>query len=308
MAVVHKRRLVLGSRGSPLALYQANFVKKLLEDEYWDLSVTIKPIKTTADKIQKVPLAEIGGKSLFLKEIEEEILAKKVDIGVHSMKDVPTSLPQGLMIGAILKRDDPRDVFVSRKYKSLLFLPKKAKIGTGSLRRKAQLKNFRPDFEIVPLRGNVETRVRKLGSEGLSGILLAAAGMTRLGLTSKITEYLPTTLMLSAVGQGAIGLEVREDEADIRHLIEILNDIETARCVDMERAFLRALEGDCQSPIAAFAEIDGQMIKLTGMVASLDGRELIRDRIEGNSREGVILGKRLAKSLLGQGAREILRK
>lgn len=302
-----KGHLILGSRGSPLALTQANFVKKLLEEEYGDLEISIRPIKTTADRIQKKPLTEIGGKALFLKEIEEEILKKKVDIGVHSMKDVPVNLPQGLMIGAVLKREDPRDVFLSKKYRSLLFLPKKAKIGTGSLRRKAQLKNFRPDFEIIPLRGNVETRVRKMGSEGLSGILLAAAGLTRLGLASKITEYLPTSLMLPAVGQGAIGLEVREDAASLRHLIEVLNDIETAHCVDAERAFLEALEGDCQSPIAAFAEIDGQMMKLTGMVASLDGRELIRDRVEGSNREGVALGRSLAKSLLGQGAREILR-
>ena len=302
-----KRRLVLGSRGSRLALWQANFVKKLLEEEYGDLTVTIKVIKTAGDKARKIPLAEIGGKALFVKEIEEQIRNRKVDIGVHSMKDVPTDLPTGLVITAILKREDPRDVFVSKKYDSLLHLPKKAKVGTSSLRRQAQLKNFRPDLEVVDLRGNVETRFRKLASGGMSAIILAAAGLMRLGLSAKISEYLPTTLMLPAVGQGAMGLEVREDATDLRRILETLNDIETVHCVQAERSFLKKMEGDCRAPIAAFAEIDGQSLKITGMVASADGRELVRDRLEGNIRDAVSLGEQLAKTLFGQGAREILR-
>lgn len=302
-----KRRLVLGSRGSRLALWQANLVKKLLEDEYGDLSVTIKVIRTAGDKARKTPLTEIGGKSLFIKEIEEKLLDKKINLGVHSMKDLPVILPKGLMIASILKREDPRDVFISKKYDSLLHLPKRARIGTGSLRRQAQLKNFRPDLEIVPLRGNVETRLRKLTSEGLSAVVLAAAGLTRLGLAGKITEYLPTTLMLPAAGQGAIGIEIREEDEETRRLIDFMNDIETVHCVQAERAFLKAIEGDCRAPIAAYAEIDGQTLKITAVVASADGRELIRDRLEGNIRDAVSLGEQLAKVLFGHGAREILR-
>ncbi len=302
-----KRRLIIGTRGSRLALWQANLAKKQLEEEYGDLKVSIKVIKTTGDKYRKTPLAEIGGKALFIKEIEEQVLKKKIHIGVHSMKDVPVDLPKGLIIGAILKREDPRDVFVSKKYDSLLHLPKKAKVGTGSLRRQAQLKSFRPDLEVVPIRGNIETRLKKLSSGDLDAIVLASAGLTRLGLTSKITEYLPTTLMLPAVGQGAIGLEVREDSHDVRRLIDFMNDIETANCVIAERAFLKGMEGDCQAPIAGFAEIDGQNLKVTGMVATVDGRELLRDRLEGNIREAASIGTQLAKALFGQGAREILR-
>jgi hydroxymethylbilane synthase len=302
-----KRKIILGSRGSRLALWQANHVKKLLEDEYRDLSVAIKVIKTTGDKLTSTPLAEIGGKALFLKEIEEQIVAGKVHAGVHSLKDVPGILPPGLILSAVLKREDPRDVFISKKYDSLLHLPKKAKVGTSSLRRKAQLKNFRPDFEIVPVRGNVETRLRKLIPGKLDAIVLASAGMSRLGMVTKITEYLPTTLMLPAVGQGAVALEIRESDEAMRRLLDPLNDQETMIAVQCERAFLKALEGDCRAPIAAYAEVHGQNLKITGMIASPDGRELIRDRMEGNIREAVPLGDGLAKQLLGHGGREILR-
>lgn len=302
-----KRKLVLGSRGSRLALWQANHVKKLLEDEYQDLSVMVKVIKTTGDKLASARLVEIGGKALFLKEIEEQLLAGKVHVGVHSLKDVPAVLPPGLMISAVLKRDDPRDVFISKKYDSLLHLPKKARVGTSSLRRKAQLKNFRPDFEIVPIRGNVETRLRKIQPGQIDAIILGAAGMTRLGLAPKITEYLPTSLMLPAVGQGVIAVEIREEDDRTRRLLDFLNDIETMICIQAERSFLKTMGGDCEAPIAAFAEINGQNLKVTGMVASPDGRELIRDRGEGNIREAVVLGEALAKQLLGHGGREILR-
>lgn len=307
MIKMTKRRIILGSRGSRLALWQANFVKKLLEEEYGDLSVTIKAVKTTGDKIKGVPLAQIGGKSLFIKEIEEQLLTGKIDIGVHSMKDVPTELPRGLMIGSILKREDPRDVFVSKKYDSLLHLSKRARVGTSSLRRQAQLKNFRPDLEVVNLRGNVETRLRKLGSGDYDAVILAASGLTRLGMVGKITEYLPTTLMLPAAGQGAIGLEVREEAGETRRMIEVLNDIETVHRLQAERTFLKRMEGDCRAPIAAYAEIDGQTLRVTGVVVSVDGRELVRDRMEGNIRDAVSLGEQLAKALFAQGAREILR-
>lgn len=302
-----KRKFILGSRGSRLALWQANHVKKLLEEEYQDLSVQVKIIKTTGDKITSKPLAEIGGKALFLKEIEEQILAGKVQAGVHSLKDVPGVVPAGLAICTVLKREDPRDVFISKKYQSLLQLPKKAKVGTSSLRRRAQLKNFRPDFEIVPLRGNVETRLRKLQPGKMDALVLASAGMARLGMAAKISEYLPTTLMLPAVGQGAIAIEIREEDDATRRLLDPLNDQETMIAVQAERAFLKTLEGDCRAPIAAYAEVHGQNLKITGMIASPDGRELIRDRMEGNIRESVSLGESLAKQLLGHGGREILR-
>lgn len=302
-----KRKLVLGSRGSQLALWQANFVKKSLEDYHKNLQVTIKVIKTTGDKIASKPLWEIGGKALFLKEIEEALQKGTIDVGVHSMKDVPAVLPPGLEIGAILKRGDPRDVFISHKYESLLNLPKKARIGTGSLRRKSQIKNFRPDFEVVPLRGNVETRMAKLKTAKLDAIVLAAAGVIRLGMEKKITEYLPTSLILPAVGQGAIGIEFRSADEKVRALIDPLNDVETAIAVNCERSWMKTLSGDCQSPVAAFAEVTGQNLKITAMVASPEGRDLVRDRAEGNIREAAPLGERLARQLLTHGAREILR-
>ncbi|MBI2083423.1 MAG: hydroxymethylbilane synthase [Deltaproteobacteria bacterium] len=302
-----KKSLILGTRGSKLALWQANFVKDLLEKEYEGLKVDLKVIQTSGDKLKDKPLPEFGGKYLFLKEIEEAILARKVDIGVHSMKDVPAVMVEGMAIGAILKREDPRDVFISKKYASLLQLPKKTKIGTSSLRRESQLRNFRPDLEVVSLRGNVDTRLRKVMKGDPPAIVLAAAGLTRLGYQDKITEYLPTTLMLPGVGQGAIGLEIRAGDTEVSKTIEFLNDMETSYCLGAERSYMREIGGDCRAPVAAFAEIHGMTLKLTGMVASPDGRDLIRDRVEGNFREAEDLGKQLAKSLFSQGAREILR-
>lgn len=307
-----RKQLILGTRGSRLALWQANFVKRLMEEEYGDITVKIEIIKTTGDKVTKIPLADIGGKALFLKEIEEALLAKRIDLGVHSMKDVPCDLPRGLTIGAILQREDPRDVFISKKYRSLFSLPKKAQIGTSSLRRRAQLKNFRPDLEIVPLRGNLETRLKKLHTEHLSAIVLASAGMTRLGLVRKISEYLPVSLMLPAVGQGAIGVEVRSGDSRVKKLIGFLNHPETETAVTAERAFLKVLEGGCHTPIGAYAEItDSSLnqatVRLTGMVASIDGRQLLRDQAEGNIRDAALIGKELGKNLLSQGARTLLK-
>lgn len=278
-----------------------------MEEEYGDITVKIVIIKTTGDKVTKIPLADIGGKALFLKEIEEALLAKRIDLGVHSMKDVPCDLPRGLTIGAVLQREDPRDVFISKKYRSLFSLPKKAQIGTSSLRRRAQLKNFRPDLEIVPLRGNLETRLKKLHTEQLSAIVLASAGMTRLGLVRKISEYLPVSLMLPAVGQGAIGVEVRSGDSRVKKLIGFLNHPETETAVTAERAFLQVLEGGCHTPIGAYAEVADSTVRLTGMVASIDGRQLLRDRAEGNIRDAALIGKELGKNLLSQGARTLLK-
>ena len=308
-----KRDLILGTRGSPLALWQAGFVKKHLEAEYGDLQVTIQPIKTTGDKISETSLSKVGGKGLFLKEIEEHLLNGSIDMGVHSMKDVPVDLPSGLLIGPILKREDPRDVLISKKYSSLFHLPKKAVVGTGSLRRQAQLKHLRPDLEIVPLRGNIDTRLQKLlqpADDELSvprTILLAACGLTRLGLSSEITEYLPSRTMLSAVGQGAIGIEVREDDERVRGLVDFMNHRETALSLEAERSFLKTLGGDCQSPVAALAEVEGTFLRITGMVASPDGSQLFRDRLEGPVGEALALGAELAEKLLNRGAKEILK-
>ncbi len=301
-----RRKIIIGTRGSPLALWQANFVRDLLLEEYNDLEIELKIIKTTGDKIDQTPLAEIGGKALFLKEIEEQLAAGKVHLAVHSMKDVPTVLPKGLKIAAVLRREDPRDVFVSHKYASLAALPKKAMVGTSSLRRKAQLKHWRGDLEIVPIRGNVDTRLKKLKTEDLAGVILAAAGMTRLGLTSRITEYLTTHMMLPAVAQGAIGIEIREKDAETANMVKCLNHRETEICTTAERSFLKAIEGDCQSPVAAYAVFEGEMLAVRGMVSTLDGYEMITDSVIGSIDTPGLLGEQLARKILSQGGDTLL--
>jgi len=301
-----QKKFIIGSRGSALALWQAHFVKKMLEDEYRDFLIEIKTIKTMGDKQSKTPLAEIGGKALFLKEIEEQILSGKMHMGVHSMKDVPTELPPGLIVSTLLKRDDPRDVLVSKKYNSLMRLPKKARIGTSSLRRQAQLKHFRSDLEIVPLRGNLETRLQKISTENLSAIVLASAGLERLGLSAKITEYLPLNIMLPAVAQGAIGIEILEENTELKQLLNFLNHQETSLCVQAERSFLKTIQGDCQSPVAAYAILKKDTLVLEAMVASLDGLELIRQKIVGVPVNAVNLGQQLAQQILSEGGDDIL--
>ncbi|MBI1909203.1 MAG: hydroxymethylbilane synthase [Deltaproteobacteria bacterium] len=301
------RPLIIGTRGSPLALWQAHFVQKGLQAKHLGLKISIRAIKTSGDKLKKASLAKIGGKGLFIKEIEEALLAGKIDLAVHSMKDLPIDLPDELQIFGVLKREDPRDVFVSKKYDSILGLPRRSVIGTGSLRRQAQLKNFRPDFKIVPVRGNVETRLRKIGKGGCDAMILAAAGLIRLGFTAKIREYLPTTLMIPAVGQGVIGIEGRVGDPEAESLARSLNDPVTEACLLAERSFLKELGGDCQSPIAGYAEPNGLAMELTGLVASPDGRELIRDQVTGFVKDPVSLGRQMGRSLLAKGAKEILK-
>ncbi|MDO8461700.1 MAG: hydroxymethylbilane synthase [Deltaproteobacteria bacterium] len=302
-----KTALIIGTRGSPLALWQARFVQKQLEEQNPGLKVTIKTIVTSGDKIKKGSLAPFGGKGLFIKEIEEALLARKIDLAVHSLKDMPAILPTGLSIITVLKRHDPRDAFVSKKFSSLLGLPRKSVIGTSSLRRQAQLKNFRPDLKILPLRGNVETRLKKLAAGKYDAIILSAAGLIRLGLESRIREFLATTLMLPSVGQGVIAIEGREGDETVFHAVRPLNDPLTESCSKAERTFLAELEGGCQAPIAGYAEPNGLALELTGLVASPDGRELIRDQVTGFLRDPIALGKQLARSLLAKGAKEILR-
>jgi len=305
--------LVLGTRGSPLALWQARHVAGRLEAAWPGLGVRLEVIRTTGDKIQDVPLAKLGGKALFVKEIEEALLDGRVDLAVHSMKDVPTDLPAGLHILAIGEREDPRDVLISRTGTRFGDLPRGARVGTSSLRRQAQLLHHRPDLEIVGLRGNLDTRLRKLHSEGLDAIVLAAAGVRRLGLFDRVTEVLPPELSLPAIGQGALGIEVRAPGAGgrgpgIGRVVEVLDHADTHAAVEAERAFLRRLEGGCQVPFAAHAEVERGRICLRGLVALPDGTRLVRGERQGEARDGHAIGTALAEELLGRGAREILQR
>ena len=298
--------LRIGTRGSQLALYQANWVKDQLVRVHADLNVTLVKIKTTGDKIQDAPLAKIGGKGLFVKEIEEALLQRRIDLAVHSIKDVPTEFPEGLHLSAITKREDPRDVLISRNNISLRDLPKGAKIGTSSLRRQAQLLHFRDDFEVIPLRGNLDTRLKKLGTMNLDGIVLASAGVKRLGLEGKVTEILPSDLSLPAIGQGALGIETRKGDREVEKRIVFLNDPDSAAAVTAERAFLKRLEGGCQVPIAAFGKVNGGLLRLEGLVGTTDGKRVVRHHLEGPIEEAEALGIKLAEILLSRGAREIL--
>ncbi len=300
------RELKIGTRGSQLALFQANWVKDQLVQAHPDLKVILIKIKTTGDKIQDAPLAKIGGKGLFVKEIEEALLQKRIDLAVHSIKDVPIEIPQGLHLSVITKREDPRDVFISKDGKTLKDLPQNARIGTSSLRRQAQLLHFRSDLEFIPLRGNVETRLKKLNSMHLDGMILALAGVKRLGLEENITEIISPERSLPAIGQGALGIETRVDDREVNEKIQFLNDEESWIAVSAERAFLKKLEGGCQVPIAAFARIIGTTLTIDGLVGTIDGKRLIRHHQEGPIEKAESLGIELAEILLGKGAREIL--
>jgi hydroxymethylbilane synthase len=302
--MLHKLRI--GTRGSQLALFQANWVKEKLSEAHPDLQVTLIQIKTTGDKIQDTPLARIGGKGLFVKEIEEALIQKRIDLAVHSIKDVPTEFPKGLHLPVITKREDPRDVLISKDGKTLRDLPERAKIGTSSLRRQAQLLHFRNDLELIPLRGNLDTRLKKLKTMNLDGIVLALAGVRRLGLESRITEIIPTEISLPAIGQGALGIETRMDDEEVQKKVRFLNDQDSWIAISAERAFLKKLEGGCQVPLAAFARISGLTLRIDGLVGTVDGKRLIRHHMEGPADEATSLGTRLAEVLLNRGAKEIL--
>lgn len=302
------RKISIGTRGSKLALWQAEWVSSEIRKLKPDLEISLTKIKTTGDKILDVPLAKVGGKGLFVKEIEEALLRKDIDIAVHSMKDVPTDLPSGLHLAAICKREDPRDALIAQRsdIKGIGDLPKGAVVGTSSLRRSCQLLNIRPDLRIVQLRGNLDTRLRKLEEGQFDVVILAVAGIKRLGFERMITGILPIDISLPAVGQGAIGIECRRDDEFINNLISPLNDPETSVCVLAERAFLKKLEGGCQVPIAAYARIEGGSLVIDGLVGSLSGNRLIRGHIEGRKEEWEELGTKLAEDILSRGAKEIL--
>ncbi len=302
-----RKEIRIGTRASALALWQAEWVKSELEKKYPGMRVSLTKIKTTGDKILDVPLAKVGGKGLFVKEIEEAMLRQEIDIAVHSMKDVPTFFPDGLHLSCITKREDPRDALLSRNKVMFKDLPKGAKVGTSSLRRQAQLMHIRPDFAIEQLRGNVDTRLRKLKEGQYDAIILAAAGVKRLGLAENVTEYIDTEISLPAIGQGALGIECRVDDRELNDLIAFFNHADSRVCVTGERALLRRLEGGCQVPIACYGQIKDGKLSLAGLVGSVDGRQIIKESIEGPQSEAERLGVTLAESLLKRGADVILR-
>jgi len=295
-------RLKIGSRGSQLALWQANHISALLRARGHRVELEI--IKTTGDKILDVALAQVGTKGMFIKEIEEALTEKRVDLAVHSLKDLPTELPLGFELVAITERVNPHDVFLSVHYDCIDALPKGAKVGTSSLRRQAQLKAFRPDLNIHALRGNIDTRVRKLEQGEYDAIILAAAGLSRLGKTQLVKEYLSESFMCPAAGQGALGIEIRADDPQMRELLGFLNNSDSRAATICERTLLNKLGGGCQVPIGAFAEVKDGKLRLTGVVARPDGSEVLREQQTGT--DPVELGERVGHTLLKRGADKIL--
>ncbi|OQY44077.1 MAG: hydroxymethylbilane synthase [Desulfobacteraceae bacterium 4572_87] len=298
----------IGTRGSKLALTQSEWVKEQLERRHSGIRVDLVKIKTTGDKILDVPLSKVGGKGLFVKEIEEALLENRVDVAVHSMKDVPAQLPDDLMLSTFPPREDPSDALISGEQQRLDQLPKGARIGTSSLRRGAQLLHFRPDLTIVSLRGNVDTRLGKLKSGDLQAIILAAAGLNRLGLSNLITQTIPFHQLLPAVGQGALGLEVRRVDQKTIGLLDFLNHEDTRTTVAAERAFLKTLEGGCQVPIAGFAQVSGDTLSFEGLVAELDGSKIFKENETGNRDQAEEMGIRVAKKLLTSGGGDVLKR
>ena len=298
--------LRIATRKSPLALWQAEHVAELLRHAEPGLHVELVPISTKGDRVQDRSLAAIGGKGLFVKELEVALEEQRAEIAVHSMKDVPSELPVGFTIGAVLPRADPRDALISVKADRILDLPEGARVGTSSLRRQAQLLSARPDLRIQGLRGNVDTRLRRLEEGELDAIILACAGLIRMGWESRITARLDPRACMPAVSQGIIGIECREETAHVRALLDTLNHAPTRTAMDAERAFAGRLGGSCQSPIAAYATLDGQRLTLDGLVAEPDGSRLLRDSISGSSDDSSSLGAALADRVLSAGADELL--
>jgi len=301
-----KKNIRIGTRGSKLALWQANHIKSEIERLFPALDVELKIIKTTGDRITDRPLAMVGGKGLFVKEIENALLNSDIDLAVHSMKDMPGELPKGLIIGAIPERENPFDVLISRDSSLLADYKKGAKIGTSSLRRASQIKHVRPDVTIESIRGNLDTRIKKLKSGEYDAIVLAAAGLRRLDQEGEITQYLDETIMIPAVGQGALCIETRENDPDIATVMEKLDHSDTRICVTGERAFLKQIEGSCHIPVACFGKIQGNEVTMTAVVASEDGKELIKETIISPMAEVEKTGRELADKVLEKGGKKIL--
>ena len=301
------RVLKIATRKSPLALWQAEHVKAELERLYPELSVELVPMSTKGDEILDRSLAAIGGKGLFLKELERAMLAGEADLAVHSMKDVPGELPSGLHIAAVLTREDPRDAIVSNDVQSLEDMPEGSVLGTSSLRRQAQMLNLRPDLDIQPARGNVGTRLQRLDEGNFKAIMLAYAGLKRLGLADRARQVLDTEVCLPAVGQGIVGIECRKDDRELNELLGRLNDPVSDICLGAERAFASALEASCHAPVAAHAVLQGDELYLRGLVATTDGGTVLKGKIRGKADDARKLGLALAEELIGKGAGKILR-
>ena len=301
------KTLKIATRQSPLALWQAEHVKSRLEAIHPELEVVLVKMTTKGDQILNSPLSKIGGKGLFIKELEVGMLEGKADIAVHSMKDVPYEIPDGFELGAILERENPFDAFVSNDFASIDDLPHGAKVGTCSQRRIVQLKDRRPDLEILDLRGNVNTRLQKLDDGEFDAIILACAGLIRLGFEQRIKQQIPADLSLPAVGQGAVGIEIRAGDVEVMKLIEPLIDADTSIRVSAERAMNARLEGGCSVPIAGFATLEGEALSITGMVGNVDSGEMIKQSVAGEASVAEALGVELADKLLALGAKEILK-
>ena len=301
-----KKSIVIGTRGSKLALWQAEHIAGRIRERFPAIEVTLKKIVTTGDKILDVPLAKIGGKGLFTKELENAMLSGDIDLAVHSLKDMPTELPEGLMLAAITTRADASDAFVSLGYKSLDELPQGAKVGTSSLRRRAQILKYRPDLQTIDLRGNLDTRIKKLENKEMDAIILATAGLKRLGLEQYITQILPIEICLPAVGQGALAIETRRDDAEVLSVLGFLNDSETIAAVTAERAYLREVQGGCQVPVGVHGEVNGDQLLLEATILKIDGTREVREQITGSCSEAEELGIKLAQQMLAAGGKEIL--
>ena len=301
-----KKSIVIGTRGSKLALWQAEHIAGRIRERFPAIEVTLKKIVTTGDKILDVPLAKIGGKGLFTKELENAMLSGDIDLAVHSLKDMPTELPEGLMLAAISTRADASDAFVSLCNKSLDELPQGAKVGTSSLRRRAQILKYRPDLQTVDLRGNLDTRIKKLENKEMDAIILATAGLKRLGLEQYVTQILPAAICLPAVGQRALAIETRQDDAEVLLVLEFLNDNDTIAAVTAERAYLREVQGGCQVPVGVHGEVNGDQLLLEATILKIDGTREVREQICGNCSEAEALGVKLAQQMLAAGGKEIL--
>ena len=301
-----KKSIVIGTRGSKLALWQAEHIAGRIRERYPAIEVTLKKIVTTGDKILDVPLAKIGGKGLFTKELENAMLSGEIDLAVHSLKDMPTELPEGLMLAAITTRADACDAFVSLRYASLDELPQGAKVGTSSLRRRAQILKYRPDLQTVDLRGNLDTRIKKLENKEMDAIILATAGLKRLGLEQYITQILPSEICLPAVGQGALAIETRQDDPEVLSVLEFLNDSGTIAAVTAERAYLREVQGGCQVPVGVYGQINGDQLLLEATILKIDGTREVRAQMSASCSEAEELGVKLAQQMLAAGGKEIL--
>jgi hydroxymethylbilane synthase len=299
-------KLKIGTRGSPLALAQAKWVRENLIRQYGKCQIQIVSIKTEGDRLKDVPISQRGGKGLFVKEIEKALLEGEIDLAVHSVKDLPMELPSGLFITAITKREDPFDVFVSKSYSSLNDLPSHSTIATGSLRRRVQLINYRSDLTIREIRGNVDTRIRKLNEGFAEGLVLAAAALKRLKKENKITQYLHPDICLPSAGQGALGIEIRGEDTFLKKKLAVINDEESRSVITAERSCLHSLGVSCHTPAAAYGEVTGGDILLKGLVASLDGKKVIKKKMLGPKEEAEMLGELLAKKIIDAGGKELL--